>query len=132
MPLGAGGFDVWGGDDWARGAAVGLEDGGKRLRVSFAEDKKFQVTSIATECSTIEDQINNLWGRRLRVELVMGTRGQADAVKEEIRQEVAPTHREELEKACEQDKSLGDLVDMMGGQPLPDSERERWDPADKS
>ena len=108
-----------------------LDEGGKRLRVSFSEDKKFQVTSIAAECATIEDQINNLWGRRLRVELVMGKKGQVDAVKEEIRQEVAPTHREELDKACEKDKSLGDLVDMMGGQPLPDSERERWDPADK-
>jgi DNA polymerase-3 subunit gamma/tau len=108
-----------------------LEEGGKRLRVSFSEDKKFQVTSIAAECATIEDQINNLWGRRLRVELVMGKKGQVDAVKEEIRQEVAPTHREELDKACEKDKALGDLVDMMGGQPLPDSERERWDPADK-
>ena len=108
-----------------------LEEGGKRLKVAFSEDKKFQVTSIAAECATIEDQINNLWGRRLRVELVMGQKGQVDAVKEEIRQEVAPTHREELDKACEKDKSLGDLVDMMGGQPLPDSERERWDPADK-
>jgi len=108
-----------------------LVEGGKRLRVSFAEDKKFQVTSIEAECATIEDQINNLWGRRLRVELVMGGNGQVDAVKEEIRQEVAPTHREELDKACAKDKSLGDLVDMMGGQPLPDSERERWDPADK-
>ena len=108
-----------------------LEEGGKRLRVSFSEDKKFQVTSIAAECGTIEDQINNLWGRRLRVELVMGEKGQVDSVKEKIRQEVAPTHREELDKACEKDKSLGDLVDLMGGQPLPDSERERWDPADK-
>ena len=105
-----------------------LDEEGNRLTVSFAEDKKFQVTSIAAECSTIEKQINALWGRSIKVELVLGKQGQADAVKEEIRQEVAPTHREELDKACRQDKSLGDLVDMMGGQPLPDSERERWDP----
>jgi DNA polymerase-3 subunit gamma/tau len=105
-----------------------LDEGGNRLTVSFAEDKKFQVTSIAAECSTIEDQIKALWGRRIKVELVLGERGQVDAVKEEIRQEVAPTHREELDKACRQDKSLEDLVDMMGGQPLPDSERELWDP----
>jgi len=108
-----------------------LEKDGNRLTVSFTEDKKFQVTSIAAECSTIEDQINALWGRRIKVELVLGEQGQAKEVKEEIRLEVAPTHREELDKACKQDKSLGDLVDMMGGQPLPDSERERWDPPGK-
>jgi len=108
-----------------------LEEGGNRLTVSFTEDKKFQVTSIAAECSTIEEQISTLWGRRIKVELVLGKQGQASEVKEEIRQEVAPTHREELDKACKQDKSLGDLVDMMGGQPLPDSDRERWDPPSK-
>ncbi len=104
------------------------DEGAGRLLVSFAEDKKFQVTSIASECGRIEDEIQTLWGRKVRVELVLGRRGQADQVKEEIRQEVAPTHREELDKACEKDKSLGDLVDMMGGQPLPDSDRGRWDP----
>jgi hypothetical protein len=105
-----------------------MDEDGKRLTVSFAEDKKFQVTSIADECSTIEKQINTLWGRTIKVELVLGERGQADAVKEEIRQEVAPTHREELDKACRQDKPLEDLVDIMGGRPLADSERELWDP----
>lgn len=104
------------------------DEGAGRLLVSFAEDKKFQVTSIASECGRIEEEIQTLWGRKVRVELVLGRQGQADQVKEEIRQEVAPTHREELDKACEKDKSLGDLVDMMGGQPLPDSDRERWDP----
>jgi len=105
-----------------------LDEGGKRLTVSFSKDKKFQVNSIAAECSTIEERINALWGRRIKVELVLGDQGQADAVKEEIRQEVAPTQREELDQACLNDKSLGDLVDMMGAQPLPESERERWDP----
>jgi len=108
-----------------------LDTDGGLLTVSFAEDKKFQVTSIAAECATIEDQIHLLWGRRVKVDLVLGEMGQADGVKEEIRQEVAPTHREELDRACLKDKSLGDLVDMMGGQPLPDSERERWDPPGK-
>ena len=108
-----------------------LDTDGGLLTVSFAEDKKLQVTSIPAECATIEDQIHLLWGRRVKVDLVLGEMGQADGVKEEIRQEVAPTHREELDRACLKDKSLGDLVDMMGGQPLPDSERERWDPPGK-
>ena len=108
-----------------------IDPDGCRLTVAFTEDKKFQVTSIAAECGTIETQINSLWGRKVKVELVLGERGQTEVVKEEIRQEVAPTHREELDKACQQDKSLGDLVDMMGGQPLPDSARERWNKPEK-
>jgi DNA polymerase III gamma/tau subunit len=104
-----------------------LNDAGE-LAVCFAEDKSFAVKSIAAECGTIADVAAKLWGRQITVELVLGQRGQAEAVTEEIRQEVAPTHREELDKACAADAALGDLVDMMGGgKPLPESKRERWD-----
>ncbi len=69
-----------------------------------------------------------MWNKALTVELVLGQRGQAEEVKEEIRQEVAPTHSEELDKACAADAALGDLVDLMGGgNPLPETKRERWD-----
>jgi DNA polymerase-3 subunit gamma/tau len=98
-----------------------------RLTVCFAEDKKFQVDSIVAECETIAEVAGQLWNRPVKVELVLGRRGQAAEVTEEIRQEVAPTHREELDKACAEDATLGDLVDLMGGRPLPESARERWD-----
>jgi len=104
-----------------------LSDSGL-LTVCFAEEKSFVVKSIAAECGTIAEVAGKLWNKTLTVELVLGRRGQVEEVKEEIRQEVAPTHSEELAKACAVDSALGDLVDLMGGgNPLPESKRERWD-----
>jgi DNA polymerase-3 subunit gamma/tau len=98
-----------------------------RLTVAFAEDKKFQVTSIQAECPAIEEAAAGLYGKPIRVELVLGRQGQAEDVKEEIRQEVAPTAREELDKECAQDEALAKLVETMDGQPLHESERDKWD-----
>jgi hypothetical protein len=95
--------------------------------VAFAEDKKFQVTSIQAECPAIEEAAAGLYGKPIRVELVLGRQGQAEDVKEEIRQEVAPTAREELDKECAQDEALAKLVETMDGQPLHESERDKWD-----
>jgi hypothetical protein len=97
-----------------------------RLTVAFTEDKKFQVTSVQSECGTIETAAAILYGKPVKVELVMGRNGQHDEVKEEIRQEVAPTAREELDRARAGDKALDELVETMGGEPLPESEREKW------
>jgi DNA polymerase-3 subunit gamma/tau len=102
-----------------------------RLTVAFAQEKKFQVTSIQSECAAIEAAAASLYGKTVKVELVLGQQGQAKQVQEEIRQEVAPTAREELDKACAADSALGDLVQAMDGEPLPETEREKWDrPAD--
>jgi hypothetical protein len=98
------------------------------LRVAFAADKKFMVDSIAGETALLAALAEAQWGQPLKVLLEYGPRGQKAEVAEEIRQEVAPTHREELDRACAADPALGDLVDLMGGQPLPESERRRWDP----
>jgi len=98
------------------------------LRVAFAADKKFMVDSIAGETAVLAALAEAQWGQPLKVLLEYGPRGQRAEVAEEIRQEVAPTHREELDRACATDPALGDLVDLMGGQPLPESERRRWDP----
>ena len=105
-----------------------LDEGSDCLRVVFAADKKFMVDSIAGETGKLAELAAAQWGRPLRVLLEHGPRGQQVEVAEEIRQEVAPTHREELQKACAADPELGDLVDLLGGQPLPESERQRWDP----
>jgi DNA polymerase III gamma/tau subunit len=107
-----------------------LDAAAGRLTVAFAEDKKFQVTSIQAECHIIEEAAATLYGKTVKVELVLGSRGQAETVKEEIRQEVAPTAREELDRACQADQALGKLVETMDGQPLPESEREKWEHGD--
>jgi hypothetical protein len=98
------------------------------LKVAFAADKKFMVESIVGETAVLAALAEAQWGRPLKVVLEYGPRGQKTEVAEAIRQEVAPTHREELDRACAADPALGDLVDLMGGQPLPESERRRWDP----
>lgn len=100
---------------------------GDRLRVVFAADKRFQVDSLAGESVAIESMARETWGRPVRVELVLGDKGQSVHRQEQIRHEVAPTHREELDEACRGDTALGGLVDLMGGSPLSESEREEWD-----
>ena len=97
-----------------------------RLTVAFGQDKTFQVNSLQADLAVIEKTATQQYGKPVKVELILGEVGQASNVKEEIRQEVAPTQQEDLERACADDKALGDLVDMMGGQPLPESERENW------
>jgi DNA polymerase-3 subunit gamma/tau len=104
------------------------DDAAGCLRVSFEADKKFMVDSIAGDTGVLAALAEAQWGTPLKVVLEYGPRGQQAAVTEEIRQEVAPTHVEELNRACAADQALGDLVDMIGGQPLPESERSRWDP----
>ena len=41
-----------------------------------------------------------------------------------------PPHGEELNEACASDPALDSLVDLMGGEPLPETERENWKPGD--
>ena len=101
-------------------------DGGK-LTVAFGEDKKFQVGTVQPQVGAIEEVAGTLYGRPMKVELVLGSRGQADQVKDQIRQEVAPTHREELDKACAGDKALGDLVQALDAEPLPETEKDKWE-----
>ena len=104
-----------------------LDGAGGRLTVTFAEDKGFQVGSIRDDGPAIERLAGSLWGRPVKLDLVLGSRGQAPQKREEIRREVAPTHREELDKACAGDPDLGGLVDLLGGEPLPETDRENWE-----
>ncbi len=98
------------------------------LTIAFAAEKSFQVRSINDEGPAIAACAAKLWNRPVKVEMVLGERGQAAEVHEEIRQEVAPTCGEELRRACAEDSALGDLVDLIGGTPLPETDRESWDP----
>lgn len=104
---------------------------GDTLTVTFGADTQFALDSIRGEGERIEQIAAEHWGRPCRVVLQSGRAGQSEQKHEEIRQQVAPTHREELDQACRTDKQLGDLVDMMGGKPLPESDRELWDPPEK-
>ena len=103
-----------------------------KLVIAFAEDKEFQVGSIQGDKEQIARLASDLWQTRVKVELVLGSRGQVDTVRENIRKQVAPTRNEELKKACAADPALDNLVEMMDAEPLPASEQEQWeDPADR-
>ncbi|PIV81289.1 DNA polymerase III subunit gamma/tau [bacterium CG17_big_fil_post_rev_8_21_14_2_50_64_8] len=102
-----------------------------RLIIAFAADKEFQVGSIRGDCDRVAALAAKLWQQEVRVELVLGERGQEENITEGIRREVAPTQSEELKQACAEDPALGSLVEMMDAAPLPDGERDRWqDPTD--
>ncbi len=104
---------------------------GDTLTVSFAEDKQFQVSNIREDVPMISTMANQVMGRKIKVELVLGKQGQVAEVHDQIRQEVAPTHREELNQAMAADKALGDLVETMGAEPLKDSDRDQWKTKDQ-
>ena len=101
------------------------------LTVTFGEETKFALDSIQGECERIQEVAREHWGKPCRCVLRSGVAGQSEHKHEEIRQQVAPTHREELDQACLEDKQLGDLVDLMGGKPLPETDRDLWDPPKK-
>ncbi len=101
------------------------------LTVTFGEDTKFALDSIQGECDRIQEIARECWKRSCRFVLKSGNSGQSEQKHEEIRQQVAPTRREELDQACREDKQLGDLVDLIGGKPLPETDRDRWDPPKK-
>ncbi len=103
-----------------------LEADENRLTIAFEEDKKFKVNMVKADIPEVEKAASAQFGRPIKVELLLGSQGQAHQVKEEIRREVAPTAREELTKACAKDEALGDLVDTLGGEPLPADDRDKW------
>ena len=103
-----------------------LEKDGGLLTIAFDEDMKFKVSMVKGDIPEVEKAATAQFGQPIKVELLLGSRGQAPQVKEEIRREVAPTASEELSKACAKDSTLGDLVDTLGGKPLPIDDRDKW------
>ena len=63
-----------------------LDQESGRLTIAFAPDKSFQVSSISDEGPTIAEAAAKILGRPIKVDLVLGDRGQREETKEEIRQ----------------------------------------------
>lgn len=103
---------------------MNLESG--LLTIAFEQDKQFKVKMIEGQLSAVEEAASKQFARDVKVELALGNRGQASAVKEEIRRKVAPTTREELTKACSTDADLDKLVDTLDGEPLHEKDRDNW------
>ncbi len=103
-----------------------LDSASGLLTVAFEQDKQFKVRMVQNDVPVVQEIATAHFGRPIEVALVLGNQGQSHAVKEEIRREVAPTAREELNKACESDTALGKLVETLDGEPLPDADHEKW------
>jgi hypothetical protein len=99
-----------------------------RLTVSFAPDRAFMLQRLEEGRAQLEAQVAGFFGRPLQVVLQAVDEGAGPSAREheEVRRAVAPTERETLARECEDDPDLGGLVDLLGGEPLPDAERERW------
>ena len=103
-----------------------MVDGGNCLTIAFDEGKKFKVNMVRSDIPEVEKAASNQYGKPIKVELLLGKRGQNHEIKEEIRREVAPTTREELTKACTTDPALDSLVDTLGAQPINNEDRDKW------
>ena len=103
-----------------------LDESRGRLLVAYPADKAFQLRSLENERSLIEEKLATIWGRKLRIELIIGQDGPQPAATESIRRTVAPTEREMLTRACENDANLRALVQTMQGEPVSDGDGEQW------
>jgi hypothetical protein len=99
-----------------------------RLTVAFAPDQQFMLQRLADDRAELEQQVAGFFGRPLEVILqaVEQDGGPSDQQRDAVRRAVAPTERETLARECQEDRTLGELVDLVGGEPLPETERERW------
>ncbi len=110
---------------------VGLPDldlEGGCLTVAFEPDQQFMLQRLEDARADLEQQVTGFFGRPLRVILqaVAAGDGPNRDHQDQVRRVVAPTERETLARECQDDATLGGLVDLVGGEPLPEAERERW------
>jgi DNA polymerase-3 subunit gamma/tau len=99
-----------------------------RVTVGFAADKAFVLKNLAAEAPLLEEKLSSFLGRavKIRLEAVADPSEAAAVSHEEIRRQIAPTDVETLADDCRKDDTLGKLVDLLQGEPLPESEREKW------
>jgi DNA polymerase-3 subunit gamma/tau len=107
-------------------ALPSLDEARNRLVIAFPEDKVFQMNNLAADRELITEAAAAHWGRSLKLEFVTGSEPADRPARDELRRRVAPTSAESLAAACRTDRALHDLVELMRGEPLAESERERW------
>jgi len=99
-----------------------------RLTVAFEPENSFMMKNLEKGRKDIESHLADYFGKPLHLvlQMVANGSGPSEEQQEAIRREVAPTDKETLALECTDDPTLNRLVDMVQGQPLPDSEREKW------
>jgi hypothetical protein len=99
-----------------------------RFMVAFAADKAFQMQRLCQERQLLEEKLSTRWGH-LKLELVTAepdsTGGLTDLC-ESLRQSVAPTEIEALQRVCREDHQMSELVELLQGEPVPEQEQDDW------
>jgi hypothetical protein len=96
------------------------------LTLAFPADRSFQLQQLETDLAVVHEKVLAVWGRKLRVAAVLAETEQDQAAVASLRREVTPSDRDILDDACREDRPLSELVDLLGGEPLPADERRRW------
>jgi DNA polymerase-3 subunit gamma/tau len=110
---------------------VGLPDvdlDGGRLTVAFEPENAFMMRQLESAGDALVSSIAQVFGRSLRLELQLVEAGAGPSTDEQdaVRRQVAPTDRETLSRQRRDDPELDRLVGMVRGEPLPETELERW------
>ncbi|MBD3222792.1 DNA polymerase III subunit gamma/tau [bacterium] len=101
---------------------------GGRLTVAFEPENAFMLRQLEAGGEALAGPIARVFGRPLRLELILVEAGAGPSTdqQDEVRRKVAPTDRETLARQRRDDPVLDRLVGMVRGEPLPDTELERW------
>jgi hypothetical protein len=99
-----------------------------RLTVAFEPENAFMLDRLEQGRADLERHVNAFYGQTLKIVLqtVGAGAGPSTEQQEAVRREVAPTDRETLAEECQTDPTLGRLVDLVKGEPVADTEREKW------
>lgn len=105
---------------------IDLEAG--RLAVAFEPNDAFMLKRLEEGRTTVDGCVAEFFGRPLTLDLVLVNdgAGPTQAQQEAVRRQVAPTDAEILTRQRADDPLLDRLVEMVRGEPLPETERERW------
>ncbi len=103
-----------------------------RLTVAFEPENGFMLRQVEANRAALEPHIAAAFGKPLRLDLMLvdAGAGPSQEQQDEVRREVAPTDVETLTRQRADDPVLDRLVGLVQGEPLPETELERWRQAD--
>ena len=105
---------------------VDLDHG--RLKLAFEPENDFMMRQVEVGAESLASHVTRTFGKPLALELMLVETGEGPSQDQQdaVRQEIAPTDRETLARQRTEDPTLDKLVDLVRGEPLPDTELERW------
>jgi DNA polymerase III subunit gamma/tau len=97
-----------------------------KMTVMFPAEKSFQLKQVQREMGIIEKAAMEHLGAGINLQIIKKDNSARKQHREQVRKVVAPTEYEMLDKAREKDKKLDKLVELIGGEVVPEAEQEDW------